>query len=332
MSNTKTTEAPLAQETECVQKRVILRSPTHKFQSKRFQGRRKPLAQWIRHRISICVAIVFVCCCHCSQAAQPSPLQPETLASLRFRQNLDTIIPLDQTFRDESGQTIRFRDCLHKQPAILVLGYYECPMLCNAVLNGLLNGLNDLKRTTGKDFDLIFVSIDPKETPRLAAAKRASYLRHYDRPGSEVGWHFLTGDEPSIRSLSDVAGFQYAYEPASKQYAHPAGVLILTSEGRISKYLFGVSYPPSEINAALTAASQKQIGNPIQELFMLCFHYNPITGKYGALIMVMVRVAGLLTIAGLAALIIRTARRKEPRALDHAPGSFPPAKQEIPAP
>jgi protein SCO1/2 len=332
MNILKNAEAPPVRESECMQKRVILRSPTHKFQSKRFQGRRKPLAQWIRHRVSFCLAVAFLCCCNSDHAAQPAALQPETLANLKFRQNLDTIIPLDQAFWDESGQTIRFRDCLHNQPAILVLGYYQCPMLCNALLNGLLNGLNDLKRTAGKDFDLIFVSIDPRETPRLAAAKRASYLRHYDRPGSETGWHFLTGDEPSIRSLSEAAGFQYAYDPASKQYAHPAGLLFLTSEGRISKYLFGVSYPPSELNAALTTASQRQIGNPIQELFMLCFHYNPITGKYGALIMIMVRMAGVTTIAALATLIIKTARRKQPRGLQTPADCSPRVEQEIPAP
>jgi protein SCO1/2 len=332
MNSTKTSGTPVTQEHESTQRRVILRSPTHRFQSRRFQSRRKPLAQWIRHRASICLLLSFLFSCFSTHARQSDLLQPETLASLKFQQNLNSILPLDLMFQDESGHSIHLRDCLHDKPAILVFGYYECPMLCSAVLNGLLNGLNDLKRTVGKDFDLIFVSIDPGETPHLAAAKRASYLRHYDRPGSESGWHFLTGEQLSIAQLSKAAGFPYAYEAASKQYAHPAGILVLTPEGRISKYLFGVSYSPSELNDALAAASKKQISSPIQDLLMLCFHYNPITGKYGATIMALVRVFGLLTLSGIAALIFKAARRKEPSLTTNTRSTLEARKQEMPAP
>jgi protein SCO1/2 len=312
MNTTKLPETTVTQENESTSRRVILRSPVaHRFQSKRFQSRRKPLAHRIRHRFSMCLMVAVLCSCEFSGAAPSDTLQPEQLAGLKFRQNLNAIIPLDQSFLDESGHSILLRKCLHERPAILVLGYYECPMLCNLVLNGLLNGLNDLKRTAGKDFDLIFVSINPNETPQLASAKRASYLRHYDRPGSESGWHFLTGAAAATQQLAEAAGFPFAYEPASKQYAHPAGVLVLTSEGKISKYLFGVTYPASDLNDALAAASKKQIGNPIQDLLMLCFHYNPITGKYGAAIMTIVRISGALTVAGLAWVVIRAARKKQ---------------------
>jgi protein SCO1/2 len=333
MNEKKTSETLSAQESECVQKRVILRSPlAHRFQSKRFQTRRKPLAQWIRHRLSVCLAFSFVFFCLSACAARQEVLQPETLASLRFQQNLNGLLPLDLMFLDETGRSIRFGNCLRDKPAILVFGYYECPMLCSAVLNGLLNALNDLKRTIGKDFDLIFVSIDPAETPRLAAAKRASYLRHYDRPGAQIGWHFLTGEQPSILQLSKAAGFPYAYEAATKQYAHPAGILVLTPEGRISKYLFGASYSPAELNDALAAASRKQISSPIQDLLMLCFHYNPVTGKYGAAIMALVRVFGLLTLGGIAVLVFKAARGREPAPAASARPSPQTRKQEIPAP
>jgi protein SCO1/2 len=188
-------------------------------------------------------------------------------------------------------------------------------MLCTLVLNGLTESLQDLKWTIGKEFEVVNVSINPCEMPALAAAKKHSYLTRYGRSGAARGWHFLTADEPAIRRLADEVGFQFAYDTQSRQYAHPSGLIVLTPDGKVAQYMFGVSFAPQTLYAALKAASSNQVGSPIQKFILLCFHYNPITGKYGAAIMLTVRLLSVATVGGLAWLVFTLARQqKEPLA------------------
>jgi protein SCO1/2 len=254
----------------------------------------------------------FIC------GAQPATgaLSDETLMQIKFDQKLGNQVSMDLPFRDEHGNQIKLGQCFADRPVILVLGYYRCPMLCSLTLNGLIEAMQDLRMDVGRQFDIINVSIDPNETPALAAAKKRTYVKRYGREGAAAGWHFLTGEEPVIHKLADEVGFRYAYDPASKQFAHPSGVVILTPDGRIAHYIFGVTYSPNDLNAALRDAGIRRIGSPIQQFFLLCFHYSPLTGKYGALIMGAVRVSGVAILAVLSCLVLRSRpgwnrRRKE---------------------
>jgi protein SCO1/2 len=184
-------------------------------------------------------------------------------------------------------------------------------MLCTLVLNGMVESLQDLKLDMGKQFTVVNVSIDPHETPELAAAKKKTCLKRYGRKGAAAGWHFLTGAEPAVKQLADEVGFRYAYDPSIKQYAHPSGIIILTPEGKVARYFFGINYSPKELAAALKQARTNQTGSPIEQLILLCFHYSPVTGKYGNLIMTIVRGCGVATLVGLAGAIVLVSRRRQ---------------------
>jgi protein SCO1 len=247
-----------------------------------------------------------------SSAAVGQTLTETQLSAVRFDQKLNSRISLDLRFRDERGKTVALADYFGQRPVVLVLGYYECPMLCTLTFNGMIESMNEMKWSIGNQFNVVHVSINPSETPALAWAKKRSYLKAYGRAGAETGWHFLTGDEPAIRQLAAETGFHYAYDSSVRQYAHPSGLIVLTPDGTISKYLFGVQFLPSDVYAALQSASHRKIGSRIEKLVLLCFHYNPIRGKYGALIMTTVRVLGAATIGGLVwlfAAMIRGERR-----------------------
>ena len=231
---------------------------------------------------------------------------------ITFDQHIGQPISPDLTFRDSRGQVVRLGDYLGTKPLLLVLGYYHCPMLCTLINDGLIASLQELRLSVGRDFDIVNVSIDPNETSPLAAAKKIQYLKRYGRSGAEEGWHFLVGDRNSIAQLANEAGFRFAYDPESREYAHPSGVIVLTPEGKISRYLFGVNFDARELLTALTAAANRQQGSAVQQLVLLCFHYNPITGKYGALIITILRVSGLATLFGIAALILYLVRRERP--------------------
>jgi len=191
-----------------------------------------------------------------------------------------------------------------------MLGYYQCPMLCTLTLNGMVQGMEELKWTVGREFEVVNVSIDPNETPALALAKKQNYLKRYGRSGADAGWHFLTGDAAAIKELADTVGFHYAYDAESHQFAHPSGLIILTPEGKVSHYLFGVTFEGKDLLASLQDASAKKIGSPIQQLVLLCFHYVPITGKYGALILFIVRLFGAATVVMLVGYIVFSARSR----------------------
>lgn len=237
-------------------------------------------------------------------------LSDSALAQIDFVQNLGAQIPMDLRFQDETGQTVRLGDYFGSKPVILVLGYYGCPMLCTLVLNGLAEGLQDLKWRAGTEFDVVSVSINPKEGATLAAAKKRTYVKRYGRSGAAGGWHFLTGKEPEIRSLAQTVGFGYRFDPATQQYAHPSGVVILTPQGKVAKYLFGVTFASRDLYESLRTAEGNQIASPVQRLILLCFHYNPLTGKYSASIMTLIRIFSVATVFGLAGLMISGARRR----------------------
>jgi len=220
-----------------------------------------------------------------------------------IKQKLNTKIPLELEFRDEQGKTVRLGDYFGKRPVILTLNYYECPMLCTVMLNELTRALNAVKYRIGKEFEVVTVSISPTETPELAARKKANYVKAYRYSGADKGWHFLTGQETNIRRLADAVGFEYTYDPRTKQYAHPPVVMVLTPDGRLSRYLMGINYSARDFQFAIMEASEGKIGNPVARLVLYCYQYDPSTGKYGLVIIRLVQVGGVLTVVGLGLLI-----------------------------
>jgi protein SCO1/2 len=238
--------------------------------------------------------------------------KPKILESVGLDQKLNAQIPLDLTFRDEHGKAVTIRQLMDGKPAILELVYYMCPMLCTEVLNGTLNSLKEVPLDLGRDFNVITVSIDPTEKPDLAYAKQTMYTGLYGRPGAAQGWHFLTGDEEQIKQLADAVGYRYVRDPATGQFAHAAGVMVLTPEGKISHYLYGIGYRPRDVRLALIEASSGKIGSPVQDAVLLyCFHYDPATGKYGLVIGNVLHIAGALTVLLIVLGIIVMARREK---------------------
>jgi len=225
----------------------------------------------------------------------------EQFQEITIEQKIDAQVPLDLTFKDEAGQDVRLGDLLGDTPAVLALVYYECPMLCTEVLNGMVATFGALKFDLGKDFNVITVSIDPGETPELATAKKAHYLEGYGRPGAEAGWHFLTGDEGSIETLATTVGFRYAYDPTTDQYAHAGGIMVLTPGGKISRYFYGIEYLPRDIQFGLTEASEGKIGSVVDQITLLCFLYDPTTGTYGFYVIGAMRVVAVATVLALCA-------------------------------
>jgi protein SCO1/2 len=270
----------------------------------------------IRQWIWVCLALAGV-----FQRADAQSLSEASLTNICFEQKPGAQVSPDLQFWDENGKFIRLGDYFGKKPIILVLGYYRCPMLCSFVENGMIGSLQDIKWDIGNEFDVVNVSIDPHETAALADAKKRSYVKRYGRPGSAQGWHFLTGQEPDIRRLADSVGFGYEYDPSVNQYAHPSGLVILTPQGKVSQYLSGVVYSTPQLKDALVAASQQKVGTPISQFFLLCFHYSPITGKYGRLAMFLVRACGVLTLCFLGKIIFDAARQQP------ATSATPPKKQ-----
>lgn len=222
--------------------------------------------------------------------------RPDLLKDVGIDQKLNDEIPLDLKFRDEHGQTVQLAQYFGSKPVILTLVYYNCPMLCTQVLNGLDRSLKNIPLDIGKDFNVVTVSIDPTERPVLAEAKQAMYTGMYGRPGAAEGWHFLTGDEPEIKALARAVGFRYAYDAQSKQFAHASVVMMLTPEGRMSRYFYGIQYPERDLRLGLIEASQGKISSPVDAILLFCYHYDPHTGKYGLLISRVIQLAGGLTI------------------------------------
>ena len=236
--------------------------------------------------------------------------KPPALRKVRIEQRLNIQIPLETRFRDESGRTVALSDYFGRKPVILALVYYECPMLCTQILNGLTGSLKALSFDAGNEFEVLAVSFNPKDTPETAAAKKANYVRRYGRKGTENGWHFLSGEERSIRSLTEAVGFHYAYDPATQQYAHASAIMILTPQGKISRYFYGVEYAPRDVKLGLMEASQNKIGSPVDQAMLYCYQYDPTTGKYGPVVMNIVRLSGAATLLVLGTALIIFWRRE----------------------
>ncbi len=221
---------------------------------------------------------------------------PAILNKVGISQNLNAQIPVDLQFRDENGKTVRIGDYFGKKPILLSLVYFDCPALCTEVLNGQLRTMKAISLDLGKDFEAVTVSFEPKDTPALAKAKRDVYAGQYGRPDAMDHWHFLTGDQPSISALTDAVGFRYAYDSSIRQYAHAAAIMVLTPEGRIDRYFYGVVYPGRDVRLGLVEASEGKIGTVTDHALLYCYQYDPMTGKYGIVIIRVLRAAGGLTV------------------------------------
>jgi protein SCO1/2 len=223
-------------------------------------------------------------------------VKPELLKEVGIDQKLDGTVPLNLVFRDEHGNSVELAQLFAGKPVVLTLVYYNCPMLCTQVLNALDRSMEGMPLEIGKDFNVVTVSIDPTDRPAMADAKHAMYAGMYRRPGAQYGWHFLTGDESQIKQLADAVGFRYAYDPDSKQYAHASGIMVLTPEGKISRYFYGVVYPERDLRLGLVEASQGKIGSVTDQVLLYCYHYDPHTGKYGLLISRALQLGGMATV------------------------------------
>ena len=248
-----------------------------------------------------------------------TPEQQALLREVRIDQQLDAQVPTDTKFRDETGKTVTLNDYLGSKPVMLVLIQYRCTMLCSEDMKVLEDSLKQMRFTVGDQFNLVVVSIDAREQPALAAEYRRGYLADYNRPAAEKGWHFLVGEEPSIRKVADAIGYHFAYDARTDQFAHPDSVVILTPRGRVARYFFLPNYPPRDLRLGLIEASEEKIGTPLDSIALLCYHYDPITGRYGLAFMKVVRLAAgstvlLLTlmVAGLSYRERRGKRRAEP--------------------
>ena len=251
----------------------------------------------------------------------PANVRPPGLKKVGIQQNLNEQIPPDLQFRDETGKTVHLGDYFGKKPMILNLVYYNCPMLCSEVLSGLETALKPLKFDVGKEFDILTISFDPRETPELAAKKKAEYLKRYGRPGAADGWHFLTGPKESVDALTKAAGFQYEYDEKTGQFAHTTAIMILTPAGKISQYYYGVEFAPKDLRLGLVQASNEKIGNVVDEVMLYCYHYDPQAGKYSATIFRILRLAALATmlaVGGLMAVLLRKGNGPNPKGVARA--------------
>lgn len=239
----------------------------------------------------------------------PSTDVPAALQRVAFDQRLNEQVPLDLPFRDEDGRTVRLGEYFGTRPVVLAFVYYECPMLCTQVLNGLTSTLTALDERIGRDFDVVTVSFDPRETPTLASAKKKAYLDRYGRDGAADGWHFLTGDEASIATLTKAAGFSYQWDAPSQQFAHASGIVVLTPEGRLARYFFGIEYAPRDVKFALMESSAGRIGSLADKLLLYCYHYDPQTGSYALMALNAVRLGGMVTVVTLVGFVMLAIRR-----------------------
>jgi protein SCO1/2 len=239
--------------------------------------------------------------------------KPRMLEGVGIDQKLDAQLPLDLMFNDESGTQVRLGDYFGKRPVVLSLVYYNCPMLCNQVLNGLTGSMDTLSFDVGKEFEVVTVSFDPRETSELARRKKETYIQWYKRPGASEGWHFLTGDKHSIEKLTEAVGFRYRYDPATDQFAHASGIMLATSQGKLARYFYGIDYAPRDLKLGLIETSENKIGTPVDKLVLYCYHYDPAAGKYGPVVMNIIRVGGAATVIGFVAMLLWMRRRTAAR-------------------
>ena len=273
-----------------------------------------------RFKIRSLLASVLLCLCAgvCAFAQAPPKgdlgqapnVKPSILDTVGIDQRLNQQIPLDLTFMDESGKPVQLRQYFGQKPVVVALVYYQCPMLCSQVLNGLTGTLNGIRRfDVGRDFNIVTVSFDPRDTPEAARVQKTSYLHRYRREGSEQGWHFLTGRKEQINSLADSLGFHYAWDPEIQQFAHASAIMLLTPDGRIAQYYYGIEYAPRDLQFGIIEASKGKIGNVVDRLLLYCYHYDPRQGRYGAVVFNILRLSALATVLVLGGFVFIMFRR-----------------------
>ena len=251
-------------------------------------------------------------------SGEPSTGLPSALREVKIEQKLNQQLPLDLVFRDETGREVKLGDYFGKKPVVLAFVYYDCPMLCTQILNGMVTSFRVLPFQVGKEFDVVTISFDPRETPALAQSKKKVYVNYLPekmRDGAANGWHFLTGDAANIERVTEAAGFHYRYDEKTKQFAHASAIMVTTPQGKLSRYYYGIEYPARDLRLGLIESSANKIGSPVDQLLLYCYHYDPATGKYGAVVMNILRVAGVITLVGILAMLLllgRYARRATP--------------------
>lgn len=254
-------------------------------------------------RVHAIGAMVMVCLWTDSGVARAQLAEqiPEALEEVGITEHLDAKLPMDLEFRDEDGISVTLGSFFDgERPVILTLNYYRCPMLCGLMLNGLVDGLEQLEWTPGQEFEIVTVSINPLETPALAKEKKQNYIKRYGRPSAMAGWHFLTGREPEIDRLAETVGFRFVYDPVEKQYAHAAAIFVCTPDGRVARYLYGIEYPSKRLKLGLLEASEGKIGSTLDQLILYCYHYDPSNRRYSPVAMNIMRVGGGATASILA--------------------------------
>lgn len=254
--------------------------------------------------------LLHTLCLGMASSAILAATQEEVAARAGLEQKPGAQVPLESVFYDEHGTAVRLGSFFNQKPVILVLAYYDCPNLCTLVLNGLLQSAQELRLDAGKEYQIVVVSFDPRERPALAAAKKQVYIQRYGRANAASGWHFLTGDKAAIERLTGSVGYRFAWDEATRQFAHPSAIMVLTPQGKVARYFPGIEYPPRELRLALTDASGNRVGSLSDRVFLLCFHYNPSTGKYGLLIARAIQIAGIGTVLLLAGSIVSMLRRE----------------------
>jgi len=245
-----------------------------------------------------------------SMANAHDDTRPAALRDVAFEQKLDGQIPLDLNFVDERGEAVRLVDYFGRKPVILNFVYYKCQDLCPLLLDGITRTMRALLFDVGKEFDVVTVSIDPSDSATLAAAKKKDFITRYGRSGAEAGWHFLSGDESAIHKLAEAAGFHYTYDPRTGEFAHATGIVLVTPKGKISRYYYGIDFSPRDLRLGLIEAASGKIGTPIDQLLLFCYHYDPVTGKYGLVITNVIQLAGAATVLILAGFIWLMLRRE----------------------
>jgi protein SCO1/2 len=240
----------------------------------------------------------------------PSSQMPVELQQVEFAQRLNETLPLDLMFTDESGRSVALGEYFSRRPVILAFVYYDCPMLCSQVMNGVTSALVALDETAGRDYEVVAVSFDPRDTPIAAAAKKKSYVDRYGRFGAADGFHFLTGSESSVKALTEAAGFKYAWDEKTQQFAHASGFVVATPQGRLSRYFFGIEYAPRDLKFALIESSAGRVGNLIDQVLLYCYHYDPATGSYSFVAMKAVQMGGALTLLALVGFVVVALRRE----------------------
>jgi protein SCO1/2 len=267
-------------------------------------------------RLGLVVALCGAASAQYFTPPETKTVAPPGLEGVGIDQRLNEQVPLNLTFKDEQGKTVQLGDYFHDgRPVILNLVYYQCPMLCTEVLNGLTSALKVIRFVPGKQFEIVTLSIDPRETPQLAANKKEMYLKKLGNPEAAKGWHFLTGEQPQIATLANAVGWHYRYDPKLDQFAHAAGIILITPTGKVAQYYYGVEYSAKDMRLGIVEASQNRIGSLTDQVLLYCYHYDPRTGKYGATITNIIRLAGLATVIVLGGAIVLLFRQEK-----HDPG------------